>query len=346
MDLNSVAKFALSTLPREHGIKVVLTGEGSDEHFAGYSWFPVEYLRYPDKGMPDALLTQDDELRKSLQASALQETKAIWRAQGANEFNGGDAPSNSEIGTYALGNTFPESLMALQPGGHVFSSWVKDQYGGRWDMRETMMNSHAPDIRAKMHDKWHPAHTAMYMWNKSALANVILTCMGDRTEMAHSIEARTPFLDHKLTEYVNSLPPTTKMRYQPPTGVDGDVHNFWWKMAGSALRMISEKWILREAAKPFITEELYVRRKLPFLAPVRWPKDGPIQHMFKRLLTREAVEELGFVDWKFIEKSLETGFGDDGDPSAFRALCCAGGWVTLSQRFGVKKATVEENGWA
>ena len=35
-DLNSVGKFCLSMLPREEGINVVLTGEGSEEHFGGY----------------------------------------------------------------------------------------------------------------------------------------------------------------------------------------------------------------------------------------------------------------------------------------------------------------------
>lgn len=323
----------------------MLTGEGSDEHFAGYTWFPVEFLRYPDKGMPDDLLTRDEKLRESLQASALGEMKAIWRAQGATEFGSKGQDGSSEVETYANGNTMPESLLALQPGSHVYSGWVKDQYPGHWDMRSTVMQSHAPDIRAKMHDRWHPAHTAMYMWNRSALANVILTCLGDRTEMAHSIEARTPFLDHRLTEYVNSLPPTTKMRYQPPEGVDDGVRNFWWREAGSALRTISEKWILREAARPFITDELYARRKLPFLAPVRWPRNGPIHRMFWGLLTRDAVEELGFVDWGYIKTALERGFGEDADPTAFRVLCCAGGWVTISERFGVRRASVEESGW-
>ena len=61
--------------------------------------------------------------------------------------------------------------------------------------------------------------------------------------MAHSIEARTPFLDHHLTEYVNGLPPSGKIRW------DAEEERF------------VEKWILREASKPFITEELYKRKK-------------------------------------------------------------------------------------
>lgn len=49
----------------------------------------------------------------------------------------------------------------------------------------------------------------------SSLANVLLSCLGDRTELARSVEARTPFLDHHLTGYVDGLPPSVKMRYTP-----------------------------------------------------------------------------------------------------------------------------------
>ena len=342
-DLNAVAKFALSTLPREHGVKVVLTGEGADEHFAGYPYFPAEFLREPDLGMPESILAKDDVLRTQLQESASGEMNAVWRSQGAAEYEG--APETGILAD-ANGNTMPESLLAWHPANNLFVPWVREQYQGKWDMRQTVMAGHSAEVRAKMREKWHPAHTAMYMWNKSTLINVILSCLGDRTEMAHSIEARTPFLDHHLTQYVNSLPPSTKLHYTPPdeNGVD-QVNNFWWKAAGSALRSITEKWILREAARPYITDELYKRRKVPFLAPTRWPKDGPLHHMFRKLLTREAVEGLGFVDYSVVEQALNRAFGEDADAPSFRILCYTGGWVSLAARFGIEKASVEKCGW-
>jgi asparagine synthase (glutamine-hydrolysing) len=39
------------------------------------------------------------------------------------------------------------------------------------------------------------------------LSNGILNYVGERAEMASSIEGRPPFLDHKLVEYANTLPP-------------------------------------------------------------------------------------------------------------------------------------------
>ncbi|ETS75489.1 hypothetical protein PFICI_12433 [Pestalotiopsis fici W106-1] len=343
-DLNTVAKFALSTLPREHNIKVILSGEGSDEHFAGYSFFPAEFLRFPDLNMPSTALAQDDVLRESLQKSASEEMDAVWRSFGATKHN---KTQGLDIQDDLMGSTMPQNLLTSEPADEVFSDWVRIQYHGKWDRRETVLSSHAPEVLEKMRNKWHPLHTALYMFNKATFSNLQLAGLGDRSEMAHSIEARTPFLDHHLTEYVNSLPPSTKLHYQPPAdSVVDSVDNFWWKAAGSALRTITEKWILREAVRPYITEELYNRRKLPFFAPVRWAEGGPLHDMFTNLLTREAVEKLGFVNYDKVEAALQNAFGDQASSSSFRVLCYTGTWVTLSQRFGMEKATVEEYSWA
>jgi asparagine synthase (glutamine-hydrolysing) len=341
-DLNSVSKFALSTLPREHGVKVVITGEGSDEHFAGYPYFPTEYLREPDWSQPESLLTRDNDLREKMHLSASAEMSAIWRSAGGAVYDGVDKSVLDDCN----GNTISNNLLALHPLIKVYAPWVRDQYKGTLDMRQTLMNSHTPDIRQKMKEKWHPLHTAMYIWNNSNFSHIILSCLADRTEMAHSVEARTPFLDHRLTEYVNGLPPSVKLSYTPPEIEDGkstgDGHP--WKSAGSAIRSLSEKWILREAARPFITEELYQRRKLPFFAPTKWAVNGPVHQLFKELLTQDAVENLGFIDYAVVKKALQLAFGRNADSPSFRTLSYVSGWVALSQRLGIKKATVED--WA
>jgi asparagine synthase (glutamine-hydrolysing) len=62
-------------------------------------------------------------------------------------------------------------------------------------------------------------------------------------EMAHSIEGRLPFLDHHVVETVGGFPASAKIR--------GTV----------------EKYVLREAARPVLTDTVYRRQKHPFLAP-------------------------------------------------------------------------------
>ena len=66
---------------------------------------------------------------------------------------------------------------------------------------------------------------ALYLWSKTALPTYILTVLGDRMEMAHSIEGRVPFLDHHLVEVIRSQPVAQK------------------------IRGMTEKYVLREAAR-------------------------------------------------------------------------------------------------
>lgn len=331
-DLNFVAKFALSTLPQEHGVKVVLTGEGADEHFAGYPYFPAEFLREEDASLPDTTLSQNSELREKMFHAVEGEMKGIWRHIGATAYEDKPAPASiAGVGAIAMS----DNLLAWHPASALFSAWLSDLQGDN-DCRATVLNSYPVDVQAKMRSRWHPLHTSMYMWNKNSLANVLLSCLGDRTEMAHSVEARTPFLDHHLTEYVNRLPPSVKLRYtaENENGELGPT----WTSSSMALQSLNEKWILRQAVRPYITDELYKRKKHPFLAPTKWANDGPLHHMFKELLTEKSVEELGFVDFNAIKHAMDVAWGDAADPKAFRLLVYCGAWVTLGQRFAVAKA--------
>ncbi|OAX85389.1 asparagine synthase (glutamine-hydrolyzing) [Emergomyces africanus] len=336
IDLNVVAKFALSTLPHENGIKVVITGEGADEHFAGYQFFPRDLLLEPDLSQPSSPLSSD-EVRKPLLKEFDDELGNVFRQLGTVKIDENGA--NGVIDD-ANGASMPVVLsMISQPSTKIFTSWIRDS-NQEYDFYKTLMASHSYEVRAKMRSTWHPMHTSLHMWNKSALPNVIISGLGDHTEMAHSVEGRTPFLDHHLTEYVNNLPPSVKVSYTPQQTVtqkDGAV----WKHAGSAMQSLTEKWILREAVRPFITDELYQRRKNIFMAPSMWPESGPLQCMFEKLLTHDAVENLGFVDYNVVERMLGRAFGDNRDVEAFRTLVVVGSWVALSQQFGVKRAEAD-----
>ncbi|KAL8945569.1 MAG: hypothetical protein Q9222_007901, partial [Ikaeria aurantiellina] len=158
-----------------------------------------------------------------------------------------------------------------------------------------------------------------YTWNKTLLPNMLLTNLSDRTEMSHSIEGRVPFLDHHLMEFVNALPPSMKIRYDPDTDT------------------LTEKWILRQASKPFITEELYARKKHPYSAPSVYPVGGPMYELMDKLITREGVEGLGFVDWQKVEGLVERAF-ESQEQVLLRSAFGIAQWVVLGQRFRVPRA--------
>ncbi|KAI3555923.1 asparagine synthase [Colletotrichum abscissum] len=330
-DLNSVGKFCLSSLPQQHGVPVVLTGEGADEHFAGYPFVLPAFLMEPDLAWPQSDMT--DGIRIPMYQEMTDDLKAMFDRIGMFEdesSSGGAAPTSNS--------------MRLEPEWNAFSPWVRETYKMPGSAESTL----APEVLEKMIEKWHSLHTSLYVYTKGPLANMILTCLGDRTEMAHSIEARPPFLDHHLVEYVNNLPPSVKVAYQEAagaaagTGTTGTGASLWWKDLSPARQKLSEKWILKEAGKPFITQELYERRKHPYSAPVKWPRGGPVYKMIAGLITQENIENLGFMEWDNAKRWLEEGFGEDASPRAFRKLICTASWVVLSQRFGVKKAAVEQ----
>jgi asparagine synthase (glutamine-hydrolysing) len=232
-DLNYVGKYALSELPFELGYKVVLTGEGADETFAGYPMYLCDYLREPDPSWPSGL-SEDDRAIKCAENDA--EIVRYYQSVGAKVL----IPASESSGRM-LNNIMTAPSMAAFSTSSLFSDWTSTY--GPCDPQHTITSNVPVQTLTKMQQQWHPLNTAMYVWTKGHLANIFLSCLGDRTEMAHSIEARTPFLDHQLTEYVYGLPPSLKIKWN-----------------GEDKRFI-EKWILREAAKPFITKELYERKK-------------------------------------------------------------------------------------
>lgn len=137
--------------------------------------------------------------------------------------------------------------------------------------------------------------------------------------MAYQVESRPAFLDHNLTEYVNGLPPSLKLKYDYDTGD------------------FKEKYILREAVKPFVTDEIYNRTKKPYMGPLRFPVNGPLHTKLAGLVTRENVEALGFVDWDQTKGLVPKAF-EEWDHLAFRASMAIAQFVVISKRFGVKTA--------
>ncbi|KAI1848433.1 hypothetical protein JX266_005739 [Neoarthrinium moseri] len=338
-DLGTVGKFALSELPRSNGFKVILSGEGADELFAGYPWFISEFLLEPDRSSPNLVLQTDDVLRQKLYQRSINDILATFNIIGSSNLNCLDIDPELKA---RMNNLFAPFNFAnrAHTGQDLFLPSLQDRFSPM-DKLRAVIDAWSPSAQEDIMNRWHPLNSAMYAWSKSQLPNFILTALGDRCEMAHSIEGRPPFLDHNLAELMGTIPPSLKMHYgSKGKGPDSGTSAWWSKDGDQAASHFWEKWILREAARPFITEELYLRRKHPYTAPVVWPKGGPLHQLFTRLLTEENVDALGFVHWPTVEDSLEKGFGENADPGALRKCLIVGGWVTMKERFGIPRAQV------
>lgn len=146
---------------------------------------------------------------------------------------------NTETAKQALG-FLPSFLKAKASLGLRVTSMLSDEFAMDNDIYSDLVG--AFDIPRQLKGR-HIVNQSSYLWTKLTLANYILRTLGDGCEMAHSIEGRLPFLDHHLFEMVKSLPMSMK--------ING----------------LIEKYILREAAKPYLTETVYKRQKHPFIAP-------------------------------------------------------------------------------
>jgi asparagine synthase (glutamine-hydrolysing) len=305
-DLGTVGKYMLSKLTRDAGIKVVLTGEGSDEHFGGYRELLKDFVREQDPSWPTTQLSESDRLQ------------TIKELEGA-ESSHPDEPETAIAVRRQVNNTsFLGFTQYFALDNELLAPWTYTEFGES-DKRITAVHALDGRTRDLVANKWHPLHTSLYIWTKCALAKGLLTVLGDRCEMAHSVEGRQPFLDHRLTEYAMGLPPSMKIRWDPTT------------------RTFSEKWILKEAVKPYITEELYVRKKHPFSAPVKYQEGGAVYNLFDRLITRENIEQLGFLEWEMCEGLVKHAI-KEGDRAAFGQMILVGQFVILAQKFSVKKA--------
>ncbi|KAL9597625.1 MAG: hypothetical protein Q9219_005008 [cf. Caloplaca sp. 3 TL-2023] len=334
-DLGFVGKHVLSKVTRDIGLKTVLTGQGADEIFGGYSLFQADYLREQDHSFPSAALSE--QLRADKQKAVDEAASAAFASDTikAEYLDSGVAPSYMPEA--------PDWLKYLQlTFPHVdFAPWT--QVFSQCPAEITLMEDISESVRQLMRQKWHPLHSAFYVWNKTMLPNMILTTVSDRTEMSHSVEGRLPFLDHHLIEYVNDLPPSVKLRYDPDNGA------------------LTEKWILREASKPFITQgafsqqtllpsiqdqeiltakssiEMYERTKHPYTAPLKYPSGGPMHQLMRCLITKENIEALGFLDWSKLHNLVQKSF-EEQVPGMLRKVFTVAQYVVLGQRFGIKTA--------
>jgi asparagine synthase (glutamine-hydrolysing) len=106
--------------------------------------------------------------------------------------------------------------------------------------------------------------------------------LGDRMEMAHSIEGRVPFLDHHVAEVIRSQPVNQK------------------------IRGMTEKYVLREAARDVITDTVYRRQKHPFLAPpASLSPQGRFNALVQDTLRGPACASIPFFDRKKVIQLLD-----------------------------------------
>jgi asparagine synthase (glutamine-hydrolysing) len=252
-------KYMLNRAIRRAGFKVALTGEGSDEILAGYPHLRQDLLRA--------------EASNDVAAKAMAKIYATNGASaGVQIALGAQLPTQAVKA--ALGYT-PAFLEAKASLGSRMSGVLSDGFAAQFTRTDSYAELMAATPVAEQLKGRHPVNQSSWIWAKTALANYILRTLGDGMEMAQSVEGRLPFLDHKLFETARRLP------------------------LGLKIKGMVEKYVLREAAKPHITDTIYRRQKHPFMAPpVTSHANAALMELVGDTLQSASFAALPFFDRK------------------------------------------------
>ena len=212
----------------ERGMKVVLTGEGADEIFAGYDLFREARVRrfcgrQPTSARRPRLFQRLYPYLPGLHQQT-PEYLARFFAFGAEAL---DDP------LYSHRPRFRSTAAAKL----FFSADLKATLGD-YDAAEDLVARLPADF-----GRWHQLHQAQYLETAFLLPGYILSSQGDRVMMANAVEGRFPFLDPRVVAFAANLPPEAK------------------------LRGLREKHILKEAARGLVPDTIVDRPKQPYRAP-------------------------------------------------------------------------------
>jgi asparagine synthase (glutamine-hydrolysing) len=250
-DQAALPTYQISRVASEH-VTVVLTGEGSDELFGGYPRY--RWFRFAQQLSP---LPAD--LRASLRTIA--------------------AP--------LIGERYADLLLRHQDALERHTAWTcifpPDELGEvlHRDLYEEARVRAAARFRELLEgwDDRTPLEQAMYLDLKTWLVDDILT-KADRMSMAWSIEARAPYLDHRIIDFATSLPPAAR------------VHG------------LRTKPLLREALASIVPPSTLFRPKKPFAVPVaRWLSADLVNDVTELLLSSDAKSR-DFLQPAAIERTL------------------------------------------
>ena len=219
----------LSKLVHQHGIKVVITGEGADEALAGYNIFKETLIRQfwarqPQSRIRPLLLKKLYPYLPNISQASLGMLKMFFGYQ----LEETDSPVYSH-------------LLRWQNTSNIQKHFTSDlnNYLEDYDPVEQYAESIRPEVKGIS-----SLAKAQLIETNIFMSGYLLSSQGDRMAMANSVEGRYPFLDYRLLEFTASLPDEFK------------------------LKGMNEKFLLKELMKDEIPQSVLSRSKQAYRAPI------------------------------------------------------------------------------
>lgn len=272
-DSSAIPTYYVAKETRQH-VTVALNGDGGDESFAGYERYAAMrmaeiYHRLPKPlrkafiEMPVSFLPTSEikrsrfrDAKRFLQAANLPKTERYFRWMSTF-----DRPAKADIYT----SDFSEAVSSANAAGYLETWFAKANGSGILDA--TLLTD-----------------------QMTYLPNDLLVKV-DIATMANSLEARSPFLDHKLIEFAASLPESLKMR------------------------RFETKSLLKKAAARLVPKEVIYRRKMGFGVPIGSWFRNEMKDFVREVLLSEKSLKRGIVKPEMLEKYVDEHLSAERDHS-------------------------------
>jgi asparagine synthase (glutamine-hydrolysing) len=250
---------------RDAGIKVVLTGEGADEVFAGYDIFREAQVR----------------------RFAARQANSRWRAGLLRRLYPYAAYSPVRSAAFARAFFLDQTR---DWDARVFSHQPRlavTQRAWRFfspSLRETLVGYDPVAALAATLPQRLPAWPTLgrdqYVEAHTLTSGYVLSTQGDRMAMAHGVETRLPYFDHRIIEFAGRLPP------------------------GLKLQGLREKLVLKRAVKADVPSSIRARSKQPYRAPdsASFFANGLAAPLVAELLAPARVRDAGYFDERLVEQ--------------------------------------------
>ncbi|MGH9632363.1 MAG: asparagine synthase (glutamine-hydrolyzing) [Bryobacteraceae bacterium] len=257
-DAGALPVWFLSRMSRKH-VTVALSGEGADELFGGYNTYLADQY-----------------------ARALRRTPAFLRRAGLNLLRHWPA-SDEKISFEYKAKRMLEGSLIPPAEAHFFWNGTFGAEERERLLEDGMFRRNPPLNAAALRGGIGRLNRFLLLDQSYYLPDDILyKC--DRMSMAHSLEVRPPFLDHRVVEFAARLPEDLKIR-------NGSL-----------------KFLLRELMKDKLPESVLTRKKEGFDIPAQGWFRGPLKPLLLETVTQSAADSTGIFRWDYLNRAMRGHF--------------------------------------
>lgn len=267
-DASAIPSYYLAEMTRRY-VKVALNGDGGDESFAGYMRYLAMRLVSYYRCLPQAIRQHVIEafFRNAYPHLSLLPESFLKYFRYARYMN--DLSLALPVESYAhamMGCDNPLKAELVTP-----------------EVWQQVKHLHSFDLLAAYFQETHVEH----LTDKMLYADVMMYLPGDllvkmdRMTMAHHVEGRSPFLDHRVMEFMATVPAEDKLR-------------------GSRL-----KYLLKQLATPYLPKAVLTRKKQGFSVPLRLWFRNELREMLRDHLSASHIVRDGILNGRTIQRLLD-----------------------------------------